>query len=342
MAAPEHPRMSDVAERAGVSLSTVSRALRGASGVAPKVRAEIENAAAELGYVVSRGASSLVTGRTGRVAVLVPFLQPWFFGVALAGMNTTLRDAGRDMLVYQVGDVGELDDYIHSLPLRRNVDAVIALALDLDEREIARLDEIGLPVVFCSQRVKGRRSIFIDNTAAAAEATRHLLNLGHTRIAYIQSKDQTGFSWDSRDRLKGYQQAMADAGAEPLVLTERSGREGGARAMGKLMSVERPPTAVFAESDDVASGVLQVVRRSRLAVPGAVSVIGFDDNDLAALFDLTTVSQPVQEMGEHAARLAVDLVDGGAAQSDHHVRLETAFVVRHSTGPPRENMGLHG
>jgi DNA-binding LacI/PurR family transcriptional regulator len=185
MAAGEHPRMRDVAERAGVSLSTVSRALRGAPGVAPAVRERVERAAAELSYVVSRGASSLVTGRTGRIAVIVPFLQPWFFGVALAGVYDQLAAGGRDMLVYQVGDTAELDSYVHSLPLRRNVDAVIAVSLDLGEGDIKQLDVLRLPVVCCSQQVKGCRSVFVDNVQAAAEATRHLLNLGHRRIAYI-------------------------------------------------------------------------------------------------------------------------------------------------------------
>lgn len=107
--------MRDVAEHAGVSLSTVSRALRGASGVAPEIRERVLRAAAELSYVVSRNASGLVTGSTGRVAVLVPFLQPWFFGVALPGISTRLRAAGLDMLVYQVGDMRGLGFDNHDL-----------------------------------------------------------------------------------------------------------------------------------------------------------------------------------------------------------------------------------
>ncbi|NYE50829.1 DNA-binding LacI/PurR family transcriptional regulator [Spinactinospora alkalitolerans] len=341
MAVSDHPRMSDVAERAGVSLSTVSRALRGATGVAPSVRENVERAAAELGYVVSRGASGLVTGRTGRIAVLVPFLQPWFFGVALAGMSTEMRSSGRDMLVYQVGDVTELNAYIRSLPLRSNVDAVIAVALDLEEGEAARFDEIGVPVVFCSQRVKDRASVFIDNTEAAADAARHLLNLGHARIAYIQSSDETGFSWASHDRLRGYEAAMAEAGAAPLVVTERPGHEGGALGMGRLLSMADPPTAVFAESDDVAMGALQVVRRSRLEVPDVVSVMGFDDSDMAALADLTTVAQPVFDMGVQAARLAAETIDASEPCSEH-VRLDTRLVVRRSTAVPRPTRSLTG
>ncbi|MFC3522451.1 LacI family DNA-binding transcriptional regulator [Streptomonospora nanhaiensis] len=339
MAPAEHPRMSDVAERAGVSLSTVSRALRGAPGVAPAVRENVLRAAAELSYVVSRGASSLVTGRTGRIAVLVPFLQPWFFGVALAGMNTRLRAAELDMLVYQVGDVEELDGYVRSLPLRSNVDCVVAVSLDLDEGEIKQLDELGLPVVFCSQRVEGRPSVFIDNTGAARGATQHLLNLGHTRIAYIHTRDQTGFSWSSQERRRGYEQAMAEAGAEPFVVSERPGHDGGALAMGRLLSVSHPPTAVFAESDDVAMGALRVLRRSRLEIPEAISVIGFDGSDFAELLDLTTVAQPVFEMGVRAAELAADIVETGRP-STAQVELPTTLLVRQSTAAPRRSRNL--
>ncbi|RCV51160.1 LacI family DNA-binding transcriptional regulator [Marinitenerispora sediminis] len=330
--------MSDVARRAGVSLSTVSRALRGAPGVSPAVRAKVARAAAELSYVVSRDASSLVTGATGRVAAIVPFLRPWFFGAALAGISAELRAAGLDMLVYEVGDAEGLDSYVRALPLRRNVDAVIAVSLDLDDRETKQLDEIGVPVVYCSQRAEGRPSVFIDNAAAAAAATRFLLNLGHRRIAYVQSRDETGFSWISRHRRDGYLQAMAEAGAEAVVVTERDGPRGGAAAAARLLGAPNPPTALFAESDDVAMGALGVLRRSRVPVPEAVSVVGFDNHDVAEVLDLTTVAQPVSELGAAAARLAARLLRGGADPAEH-VLLPTELVVRRSASAPRTAPG---
>ncbi|GAA0549695.1 LacI family DNA-binding transcriptional regulator [Saccharopolyspora erythraea] len=339
-AASPHSRMSDVADRAGVSLSTVSRALRGAPGVAPEVRERVQRAAAELSYVVSRNASGLVTGATGRVAVLVPFLQPWFFGVALAGIGTRLRQADLDMLVYQVGDMRGVEEYLGELPLRRNVDAVIALSLDLDEREIAVLDEVGVPVVFVSQRIPERASVFIDNAAAARSATRHLLNLGHTSIAFVQSADSTGFEWSSAERVNGYREAMAEAGVRPQVLVGESGPRGGALAAGELLSRAEPPTAIFAESDDVAMGVLRVLQRSGLAVPEVMSVLGFDNHDMAELLDLSTVAQPVSEMGAVAARLAVEAVADPAAVP--HVELATNLLVRGSTAGPRAASRLVG
>jgi DNA-binding LacI/PurR family transcriptional regulator len=343
MATPEHPRMSDVAQRAGVSLSTVSRALRGAAGVAPVVRQRVEAAAAELDYVVSRGASGLVTGRTGRIAVIVPFLRPWFFGVALAGVHERLRETGTDMVVYETGDTAALDRHVRGLPLRRNVDAVIAVSLDLDAQELGRFEELGLPVVFCSQQVPDLPSVYIDDEGAARTATRYLLNLGHRRIAYVQPHDETGFSWSSRLRLNGYRAAMAGAGLPPTVVTTAPGPAGGEAAIGELMAASEPPTAVFTESDDMAYGVLRALRRAGVAVPGAVSVVGFDDQDHAGLFDLTTVAQPVRRLGYEAARLATALVLGedtehGAGPSQ--LELPTRLVLRSSVAAPRAAVGL--
>lgn len=336
MTGQSHPRMSDVAARAGVSLSTVSRALREAPGVAQEVRDRVRQAANDLSYVVSRDASALVTGATGRIAVLVPFLQPWFFGVALSGVANRLRAAERDMLTYEVGDRRAARDVLAELPLKRNVDAVIALALDLGDEEIAVLDEIGVPVVFASQCVQGRPSVFVDNAAATAAATRQLINLGHTRIGFVQPSDSTGFSWNSRTRAQGFQRAMAEAGLtvpdEAVVRTE-SGPRGGADAAAEFLARPDPPTAVVAESDDVAFGVLRTAWRSGVAVPGALSVTGFDNHDTAELLGLTTVEQPVSELGARAAELAVQ----ATAEPDvaTHVELPTRLVVRDSAARPR-------
>lgn len=331
--------MRDVARRANVSLSTVSRALRGAPGVTPAVRARVERAAQELSYVVSRNASGLVTGRTGRVAAIVPFLQPWFFGVALAGLSDALRAADLDMLVYQVGDTDERESYVGSLPLRRNVDAVIAVSLNLAERECARLDEVGVPVVFCSQLVADRTSVYIDNAASAAAATRHLLNLGHTRVAYIGSRDRTGFSWSSRHRLAGYRTAMTGSGNQPWSVVNSPGHLGGAQAMGELLSVAVPPTAVLTESDDVAMGAFRTLRQSGVAIPEAISLMGFDNHDTAEILDLTTIDQPAFDLGLTAGQLVVDILCGAQAEY-RHVELPTRVIVRRSTATPRGSAGL--
>jgi DNA-binding LacI/PurR family transcriptional regulator len=327
--------MADVAARSGVSLSTVSRALRGAPGVSSEAQARVVAAAAELAYVVSRGASALVTGRTGRIAVVVPFLRPWFFGVALSGIHAGLRAAGADLVVYEAGDAAELDRCVRDLPLRRNADALIAVSFAPDAYALSRLDGLGLPIVFCSQRVEGFPSVFVDDAAAEESATRNLLNLGHRHIAYVHPRDATGFAWASRLRLNGYRAAMAAAGLpERVVAPACTGSSAGEAAAGELLASERMPTAVLAESDDIAFGVLRALRNAGVDVPGTVSVVGFDDQDAAELFDLTTVAQPVFRLGEAAAELAAELA-AGRAPEQAHVELPTRLVIRRTAAAPR-------
>ncbi len=332
------PSMRDVARRAGVSLSTVSRVMRAVPGVAPAVRERVQEAADELSYVVSRNASGLVTGRTGRVAVVVPFLQPWFFGSVLAGISDGLQRAGLDMLVYQVGEMRGQRGWTSSLPLRRNSDAVITVAMDLSAEECGRLDDIGVPLVLTGQCVPGRAGVFIDDRQGAAKATRHLLNLGHTRVAYIGSEGGSWRSLSSRDRLEGFQSAMVEAGLAEWSVLSTPGRRGGELAMGELLSDHRPPTAVLAESDDIAMGAHRTLRRSGISVPGAISLMGFDDHEAAAVLDLTTVDQSPRAIGAAAADLTVDIL-AGEAPPDRHVEMPTRLILRQSTSAPLRSEG---
>src|SRR5690606_30269576 len=144
--AQRHPTMADVAERAGVSTSTVSRTLRGLSTVSPEVRARVERAARELNFAVSRQAASLVTGKTRNVAVLVPTLDAWFMGAALSSLGPLLRSAGMELSVYLIPDMAERTSFFDRLPARRNADALLVFSFDLNDKEMARLDDLGMPV----------------------------------------------------------------------------------------------------------------------------------------------------------------------------------------------------
>lgn len=326
--------MRDVARRAGVSLSTVSRVLRGAPGVTPEVRERVRRTADELSYVVSRNASELVTGRTGRIAVVVPSLEPWFFAAVLAGVGEALHRAGLDMLVYQVG----VRDWAHSLPLPRNSDAVLTVSLDLSEEEYHLLDEIGVPLVLIGQRLPGRAGVFIDDHAGAAAATRHLLNLGHTRIAYIGSGTGPRLSRSSRHRLAGYEAAMDEAGFEPWSVVKAHGHEGGGLAAGELLSGLALPTAVLTESDDMALGAHRALRRSGIEIPDAISLMGFDNHNTAEVLDLTTVDQSPREIGLEAGLLTADILEG-TRPHDTHVEIPTQIIPRQSTAAPRQARG---
>lgn len=329
--------MADVAQRAGVSVSTVSRTLRGLSSVSPQTRKRVEKAARELSFAVSRSASSLVTGKTGRVAVLTPHLDSWFLGAALSGVSQVLREADLDLLVYSVPDLAERTAFFDRLPARRNADALLVVSFDLTPQERARLDELGMPVIFISQHAPGRPSVYIDDADGARRGMRHLLNLGHRRIAFLQSSDDTGFYWSSQARLTGYRQALEEAGLvydEDLVhYPVARQRRGIGEAVGHLLSLRHPPTAVFAESDEVAIEVISVLRAARIDVPGHMSVLGFDDHQLAEWLDLTTVAQPVVDIGRTAAELARSIIEDPDADPARHRVFPTRVIPRGSTAP---------
>ncbi|MFF4352917.1 LacI family DNA-binding transcriptional regulator [Streptomyces sp. NPDC001530] len=330
--------MADVAERAGVSTSTVSRTLRGLSTVSPDVRARVEQAARELNFAVSRQAASLVTGRTGTVAVLVPTLNSWFMGSALSSLGPLLRAAGMELAVYVIPDLAERTSFFERLPARRNADALLVFSFDLTDEETARLDNLGMPVIYVSQHVDGRPSVYVDDVAGALHGTRHLLNLGHRRIAFVQTVGTSGFSFSSNERLLGYQQALTEAGMpldDDLVAATLVGdKRGAAEVLGKLLSLREPPTAIFAEQDEVAVAVIWTLRKTQIAVPERISVLGFDDQPLADWFDLSTVAQSPSDMGRMAGELALSLINDPDADHTRHTILLTHVIPRATTAPP--------
>ncbi|MFH9229500.1 LacI family DNA-binding transcriptional regulator [Streptomyces lydicus] len=330
--------MAEVAQRAGVSVSTVSRTLRGLPTVSDTTRARVEAAARELSFAITRSASSLVTGRTGRVAVLLPDLESWFLGAALSGMAPALRDAGLELLVYSVTDVHERADFFDRLPARRNADALLVVSFALSPAERARLDDLGMPLVFVSQHAPGRPSVYVDDEDAALRGTRHLLNLSHRRIAFLQTADGTGFTWSSKSRLAGHLRALAEAGIEPddaLVLSVPDWKGNGmAAAVGRLLSLQDPPTALFTETDDLAFRLLAALRDANIPVPGRVSVMGFDDHVMAGVMGLTTLAQPAVEIGRAAVRLTRAVIDGSDDDHQRHIILPTELVPRGTTAPP--------
>ncbi|MFC8247868.1 LacI family DNA-binding transcriptional regulator [Streptomyces chartreusis] len=335
--------MADVAERAGVSTSTVSRTLRGLSTVSPEVRARVEQAARELNFAVSRQAASLVTGRTGNVAVMVPTLQSWFMGAALSSLAPLLRAAGLELNVYVIPDMAARTSFFEHLPARRNADALLVFCFDLTDEETESLDNLGMPVIYVSQHVEGRPSVYVDDVAAAVHGTRHLLNLGHRRIAFIQTSGASGFSFSSNERLLGYQQALTEAGIpldEDLVVSTRPGdKRTTAEALGLLLSLREPPTAVFAEQDEVAVVAIRTLRRTQIPVPERVSVLGFDDQPIADWFDLTTVAQSPSDIGREAGELALELINDSEEDHVRHVVLPTYLIPRGTTAPPPPPQG---
>lgn len=335
-------KLDDVARLAGVSAATVSRALRGVPGVADGTRTRVLAAAARLGYAISPAASSLATGRTGTVGVIVPYVDRWYFSRLISGVERVLRDAGTSLLLYNLGDEPGRARFFADLPLRRRVDAVLVLSLPLTRPERELLLGLGIPLVTIGTEEPGADSVGIDDHAAAETAMRHLVQLGHRDIAFIGESTPVplGFTTPLRRReayRRIYHAVCREDGRTPDPAFETGGGftvAGGERAMGTLLGLPRRPTAVFAASDEMAFGALRTLRRAGLRVPEDVSVLGFDDHELAGLLDLSTVAQPVAALGERAGRLLLSRLSGGKIGTSPLI-LGTQLVLRGSTAPPR-------
>lgn len=334
--------IEEVARLAGVSTATVSRALSGRGHVSPASRAKVEVAAASLGYVVSSNASSLASGRTRNIGVVVPFLNRWFFSSVLEGAQQALIHRGYDLTLYNLaGDGRERASVFEHFLMRQRVDAVIAVSLELTEPEVARLHDLGKPLVGVGGLIPGVRTLMIDDVAVARLATEHLISLGHSRIAHIGGNLDLDLDFHlPTSRRAGYEAALTDAGITPdprLLARADFTVAGGYHAAKQLLGTPHDrPTAIFAASDEMAIGSILAARDLGLAVPRDVSIVGIDDHDLADFFDLTTIAQFPRVQGEMAVEILMDELEPGSSTSPTPASTALPFElrVRSSTARP--------
>jgi len=327
----------DVADRAGVSASTVSRSLRGLPNVAPATRVRVALAAEELAYVASPAASGLASGRTSTVGIVVPFLTRWFFMRVVQGVEEVVRAAGYDVLLHNLRDGAGREQFLERLPLNRKVDGMVLVDLALQPDEQARLQSLGVPVTVVGGDALGVGAVGIDDAAGVRIALQHLSHLGHHDVGMVGGTAVPGLDFAvPGSRRLAFLDAVDEAclaTAPEWVVSDDWGIEGGARATEPLLSGRRLPTALFAECDEIAFGALRTLRLAGLDVPRRMSVIGFDDHEMASVVNLTTVAQPVQAQGAAAATMLLDVMHG---RGDPFARLvmPMQLVVRGSTAPP--------
>ena len=326
--------IEEVAKRAGVSTATVSRALRGLASVTPETKFRVEQAARELDYVISSSASRLASGKTSTIGVIAPFLDRWYFANLISGIERVSRSAGFDMLVYSLDRLDERERIFHQKLVRERVDALLVCALPPSQDEIEFLQHVKIPVALIGAEVEGCASVKIDDVGGAKAATGHLINMGHRRIGLIAESPLQPMSFSApRDRRAGFLAAHQEAGLEFDSALEAFGSftiESGERAMDELLAKPHPPTAVFCESDEMAFGAISAIQRHGLRTPQDISIVGFDDHDLAKYLNLTTVSQPVQVMGETATWIILDQVKN-ARTEPKAVVMPTQLIVRGTT-----------
>jgi len=328
------PRIKDIARAVGVSPATVSRALAGGGLVAEPTLTRIRNAASELGYRPNVRARSLRTQRSMAVLVVVRDVGNPFYLEVFKGVEAVAREAGYSVLMGNTGDDPDRESEYFDMLGDGHADGMILMTGRLPA---ARRDDPSAPVVLALEMVEGadHPRVLIDNVAAAETATRHLIDLGHRRIAHIAGPLP---EWMSTRRAEGWRRALAAAGIEPGEGWLQVGdfrHPSGLAAMRALLALPEPPTAIFAANDEMAYGAIREARRRGLRIPQDLSVVGFDDLYLSATFSppLTTVSQPRLEIGRQAMALLLDALSGLPPPA-RRIELPVELVVRDTTAPP--------
>ena len=326
--------MIDVAEAAGVSIATVSAFINGTANVSPELTQRIETAIRSIGYERNAIARSLKTGATHTIGLTVADIRNPFFTDVVATIQQVLNKAGYAvMLCSSDEDTAKQDEQIKLL-LDRMVDGLIIAPAGEDEVMRRLVKATRKPVVLIDRTCDGLDidAVVLDNTRAAADAIHYLIGLGHRRIGYLSGPAGTS---TGRERLAGYREALAvnAVAFEPDLVREGNFREAdGYRAAMQLLAMPARPTALFSANNLMVIGAMRAIADMGLSCPADISVASMDDFPWAAVFSprLTTVAQPVGAIGEQAASLLLERLQGRAATEPRRLVLQGRLMVRDS------------
>jgi DNA-binding LacI/PurR family transcriptional regulator len=339
------PRIADVAREAGVSKTAVSFAFNSPERLSAETAVRIREVAGALGYRPNPVARMLTQRQTMTLGVLTPqalaviFSNP-FFALFSEGVAHAAEDHG-----YELHFISPLHGSLALAVGRSTVDGVVAIGLSAEHPEVGQIRGAGLPMVLVdSDDLPEHSSIVVDDEAGARAAAEHLLALGHRDVLVIAVEGPAALSGEpgrhgvSLRRLRGYRAAFEAAGLDlpdDRIVAGRASIDGGAAAFQRAWAMGLHPTAVLAMSDAMAIGAMRAAREQGLRIPDDLSVVGFDDIDLAAHVDppLTTVHQPIRQKGADAVRLLLAEVEQREANRPEHIRLDTRLIIRTSTGP---------
>jgi LacI family transcriptional regulator len=326
----------DVALEAGVGIGTVSRVVNNSPRVKPGTRERVQAAIDRLQYKPDPIARSMISKRTNSFGVIVPFFTRPFFMEVLRGVEMVSARLGRELVLYNVETEAQRDHYFSELPMHRKVDGLLIVSLTPDDAVSRRLRDSGLAVVLMDAYSPMFTSLVVNNVEGAYQAVKCLIENGHRRIGFINGKIEGNFKFNqANDRLIGLHRAFGEGGLlfEPeLVFTSEWSRMGGKQAALQLLSQQKPPTAIFAASDMQAVGVLEAAKDLGIPIPEQLSVIGFDGIEVSELLEISTVRQPMLEMGEVGAARLVELIDD-SVKTPELIRFDTKLVERRTTGP---------
>lgn len=326
------PTIRDVARQAGVSHQTVSRVINGSEDVLPETRALVEKVIDQLEYRPSAIARSMARGQTHTLACISPNLTDYTFASVIEGAETEARQHGYFILSSSAADPEAFRELVDELVDHRRVDGLIIINPYIDERY--KHIPANFPVVFVGALSHGGEisSVCLDDENVAYEATKHLLSLGHKSIAMITGPLAEDCS---QDRAKGYRRALHEAGISPeesMIVEGDWSATSGKDALLALTAQHPALTAIFAQNDRMAMGVLRAARDMELKIPSQLAVIGVDDMPLSSYFDppLTTMRQDMPLIGQEATRILLDIIQQKDA-STRAIKFPAQLIVRQST-----------
>jgi LacI family transcriptional regulator len=329
--------IADVAARAGVGASTVSRVLNDGQVSAP-ARARVAAAINDLAYRPQASARALASGATGTLGLVIPcFTHPSAIE-RVRGVLVAVDETPFDLVLCNVADPAHRDEYLGGRAPMNRTDGMLIVSLAPYDDEVDAFMAAGVPVVLVDAQHPRLPRLVIDDVLGGSMATRHLLDLGHERIAFVGDTNDPRYGFVASGlRLAGYRDALKAAGIPVLAELQRFGPHGRRVAhtlTRDLLSLPEPPTAIFAASDTQALGVLEAAAVEGVTVPDDLSVVGFDDLDVAPYVGLTTVAQPLFESGRRGLQRLLSLM-AGQAPGPLEEQLELQLKVRRTTSPPR-------
>jgi DNA-binding LacI/PurR family transcriptional regulator len=331
MPANKKPTIYDVAERAGVSITTVSRMLNAPNKVNPKTREQVMAAIDALGFMPKAEARARALRQTGRIGVITPFFTAPSFIQRLRGIADILSSKNLELVIYTVDSTDHLQVYLSSLPLTGNLDGLIIISLSVGDIEVRRLIDHGLTAVLIEYPHPKLSCVEIDDVEGGHMAATYLLGKGHRRIAFLGDTDLPEYSIHPvSQRLNGFRQALKEARIklpETFVRLAPYSQEQTRQVARELLGLSEPPTAIFAATDFQALGVLKSARQLNIKIPEQLAVIGFDDLDVAEYADLTTISQHLDESGRLAVEILLAQIES-PSRPPRHVKLPLTLIER--------------
>lgn len=299
----------DVAKEAGVGVGTVSRVINGNPAVSEATRQKVLDAIETLDFTPNMVARRLSLGKTQTIGIIVPYFTNPSVVERLRGVVSVIAASDYDMVLFDVETVVRREAYLLDVPRRRQVDGLLIISLELTNQEVERLERSNLPTVLVDARHPDLNQVIVDNVEGGYIATKHLIDLGHRRIAYISDFLNDPFNSPVRDRFTGYMMALEEADIPFRTDYHRQalhGRDEGRKMTHDLLDLPEPPTAIFAYSDTQAIGVLEAARERALNVPADLSVIGYDDIEAAEYLNITTIRQFLYDSGVRGSKLLLE------------------------------------